>query len=251
MTTQEIKRQAKEAFHANYWPCVLMGFLFTIGYGGVSISFGGSNSTKDIALAYQQLQEVPESERIAIIIGASAMIFFLMLMSLVISIAVYAFRLFAIMPLSIGCSRFFLDNSDGEGSLDVLTCCYTRNYINTVKCLFARDWRIYLWSLLCIIPGIIKSYDYAMVHYIVAEHPDIDPKEALHASEQMMYGYRFSYFLFTLSFILWLMSALVTCGISLIFYVKPYMAQACAIWYQQRRDKFYVSECVSHLRGQD
>lgn len=60
-----------------------------------------------------------------------------------------------------------------------------------------------LWSLLFIIPGIIKSYAYAMTPYILAEHPEMKPKEAIDTSVYLMDGNKLDLFLLHLSFLGW------------------------------------------------
>lgn len=81
---------------------------------------------------------------------------------------------------------------------------------------------VFLWSLLLIIPGIVKAYAYAMVPYIIADNPEIGGKEALDLSQRMMQGHKMELFVLHLSFILWWLLVIVTFGIG-ILYVGPYM----------------------------
>ena len=55
------------------------------------------------------------------------------------------------------------------------------NYLNVVKTMFFMNLWILLWTLLFIVPGIIKSYSYRLVPYILAENPDIDTNEGAKA----------------------------------------------------------------------
>lgn len=80
----------------------------------------------------------------------------------------------------------------------------------------------FLWSLLLIVPGIIKAISYSQAYYILAEHPEMTGKEALDASVDMMDGHKMDYFVLCLSFIPWLLLVSVTCGLA-ILYVEPYM----------------------------
>ncbi len=70
--------------------------------------------------------------------------------------------------------------------------------LNLIKTVY-----IFLWSLLFIIPGIIKTFAYSMSAYIKAEHPEMGYREALRASETFMMGYKKRFFYFYLSFIGW------------------------------------------------
>ena len=61
----------------------------------------------------------------------------------------------------------------------------------------------FLWSLLFVIPGIIKSFSYAMTPYILYEHPEYNPNYAITVSREMMDGNKFRLFCLNLSFIGW------------------------------------------------
>ena len=60
-----------------------------------------------------------------------------------------------------------------------------------------------LWSLLLVIPGIIKSYSYAMTPYVLAEHPEMTANEAITESRRIMNGNKFRLFCLGVSFIGW------------------------------------------------
>lgn len=80
----------------------------------------------------------------------------------------------------------------------------------------------FLWSLLFIIPGIIKAISYSQALFLVAENPDMDTNQALRQSEQMMMGHKLDYFILELSFIGWHVLGALTCGI-LYIWLEPYM----------------------------
>lgn len=97
-----------------------------------------------------------------------------------------------------------------------------------------------LWSLLFIIPGIIKSYSYALVYYIKAEHPEYGWRECLDESEKMMRGYKFKLFMLHLSFVGWLFLSTFTCGIGTVW-VNTYLQTATAVFYQElKTQKMYI-----------
>ena len=101
-----------------------------------------------------------------------------------------------------------------------------------LKCLGAcllQGLFIFLWSLLFIIPGIIKALSYALVPYLMADekYKDMKVMDILKKSQEMMYGHKGDYFVFGLSFILWWLLGIVTCGIA-FFYVIPYQQVATA-----------------------
>ena len=92
---------------------------------------------------------------------------------------------------------------------------------------------IFLWSLLLLIPGIVKSYAYLMVPYILADDSDMDPMDAIRLSEQMMQGQKWNAFVLELSFLGWHILSSFTLGILEIFYVRPYVEATRAELYRK------------------
>lgn len=78
-----------------------------------------------------------------------------------------------------------------------------------------------LWTLLLIIPGIIKAYSYSLVPYILAEDDSITITQAIDLSQRMTDGYKWELFVMDWSFILWDIAAFVTVGL-VAFYSVPY-----------------------------
>ena len=76
-------------------------------------------------------------------------------------------------------------------------------YGNVVKIMFLRDVKTLLWSLLLVVPGIIKGYEYRMIPLILSENPDMDSREAFALSRQMMNGNKCAAFVLDLSFLGW------------------------------------------------
>ncbi|MBE7031509.1 MAG: DUF975 family protein [Ruminococcaceae bacterium] len=91
---------------------------------------------------------------------------------------------------------------------------------------------IFLWSLLFIIPGIIKYYEYSMSYYILLENPDMKHREARLASMKLMEGNKGRLFCLHLSFIGWFILSAFTFGI-LLLWVVPYMETAQAAFYRE------------------
>lgn len=88
-----------------------------------------------------------------------------------------------------------------------------------------------LWLLLLIVPGIVKSYSYAMTSYILKDHPELQYDAAISKSMVMMSGYKMKLFLLDLSFIGWGILCLFTLGIGFLF-LSPYMQAAHAAFYE-------------------
>jgi len=90
---------------------------------------------------------------------------------------------------------------------------------------------ISLWSLLLLIPGIIKSYSYSLSTYILIHEKDIDPVMAITKSRQLMDGKKMQLFLLDLSYLGWYILSLFTFGI-LAIWVSAWHATARVLFYQ-------------------
>ena len=91
---------------------------------------------------------------------------------------------------------------------------------------------VVLWSLLLLIPGIVKGYSYALTFYIANDHPELSPNECINRSIDMMQGHKVDLFLLHLSFIGWIFLGLLSLGIGLLW-VAPWMRMAQVGFYQQ------------------
>ena len=138
------------------------------------------------------------------------------------------FNIFLANPLQIGVNRFMLQHIEANASLDDLLHGFRTDYLSNVKTMFLRNLYIFLWSLLLVIPGIIKSYSYRLVPYILAEHPEMDAKEVLETSRRLMDGHKWHTFVLDLSFIGWGILTGITCGICGLLIQNPYQAMTNA-----------------------
>ena len=93
--------------------------------------------------------------------------------------------------------------------------------MDIIKAMLYKGVLNFLWYLLLIIPGIVKSYAYMMVPYILAENPNIGYKRALELSDQMTYGHKLNIFVLRLSFFGWYFLGVMCCCVGVIF-VVPY-----------------------------
>jgi uncharacterized membrane protein len=91
-----------------------------------------------------------------------------------------------------------------------------------------------LWSMLLLIPGIVKSYAYQMGPYILAENPTMTAREALSASKTMMAGKKGKLFWLELSFFFWILLTVITFGAA-AFYVIPYISAATGAFYNEAK----------------
>jgi uncharacterized membrane protein len=97
----------------------------------------------------------------------------------------------------------------------------------------------FLWSLLLVVPGIIKSYSYSMSFYILAENKGISALEAIRRSKEMTEGHKMDLFVLSLSFIGWIILGVVTLGIGYIWII-PYMTATTTNYYINIKNQMVV-----------
>ena len=151
---------------------------------------------------------------------------------LIIVVIAFLIKLLIINPLLVGCRYYFAHNAVEKAPLGDLAEGFECGFGRVVKTMFLKDLFLFFWTLLFIIPGIIKAYSYRMVPYILADQPDLGGTAAITRSREMMKGNKWRTFVFDLSFILWRLLSLLTLGILGVFYVNPYYQSANGALYQ-------------------
>ena len=226
-TISEIKRRGKDAFQGNYWYCVLVSVILAMCAGGA----GGSTSSSSMdPEKTEQLKEMIASVNPMVIAGILGVIG-------VAAIVGVALDIFLFNPLLVGCYAFFSRNvRNTPASLNEIKEGFA-GYGSKVLAMFLKDLFIFLWTLLLIIPGIVKSYSYKMVPYILADNPDISAMDAITKSREMMNGNKMKAFLLDLSFFGWILLSAFTCGIVALFYVGPYIASTQGALYEELKNQ--------------
>lgn len=144
-----------------------------------------------------------------------------------------AFVVFISWPLMAGGMRYYLDICEEIPDLKfrICLCMFRRGaYWGSIKIMFFRSLQLTLWWL-TVIGGIIKTYEYRAIPYLVAENPNLTRSEAFAMAKDMMRGYKWKAFVLDLSFIGWLFVTVLTFGIAGIFFVNPYRSQTEAEFY--------------------
>ncbi len=138
-------------------------------------------------------------------------------------------------PLTLGFTIYFLKFlKDEESNLNQLFEGF-KNYGSVLVTYLLYTIYILLWTLLFIIPGIIAQMKYSQVWFIMAEDNEISGNDALKKSKEMMDGFKMQYFLLALSFIGWILLAMLTCGIGLLW-VVPYIQTSYAKFYEALKE---------------
>ncbi len=240
-TIDNLKARGKLAFKANYWPCVLVA-LILMAIVGVPAGRAGSQAYETSQQTSQILQSdgtlqsdstlispspVEVNVRIGTGTAAAGGLVGLLLGILVIN------------PLAVGCYAFFKKNSEfGPTQIDELKTGFVPSWGRNVLAMFLTGLFTALWTLLFIIPGLVKMYSYRLVPYILADDPNIEAAEAITLSRQMMDGNKGRAFLLDLSFIGWILLTIITLGFAGIFYVNPYKSATDAELYLAIREEY-------------
>ena len=147
-------------------------------------------------------------------------------------------ELFISYPIQIGEARIYLESKNyKETKIKRITYVFKKGrYISSVKTILLMEIYKLLWGF-TIIGGIIKGYSYRMVKYIVAENPQIDCKDAIKISREMMNGNKWNTFKLDLSFIGWILLQYITFGLAGV-YVTPYYSATFAELYIYLRKQY-------------
>lgn len=227
----DLKMRGKSNFMKNYWPAVLVSLITML----VMVKF--THRYTDDGFWHTGIEFEHLRLNWTAIRGSSD---FLGRMGILGGVAA-VLDIFLFQVLLVGADRFYVENRDYNAPVSKLLFSFQNGYYgNAVLVMFIKNLYTFLWSLLLIIPGIVKSYAYRMVPYILAEQPDISYRDAIRISQEMMYGQKLDTFILDLSFIGWTFAAALTCGIAGVFYVKPYVDATNAELYAALRGDWFA-----------
>ena len=164
------------------------------------------------------------SSQTALTVGYIVGMIVLYVIELVASLSLY--------PLTIGLMGWYRKSIFQKTSLGEIFAPYKKQHLlSNIGTMLLAQLFIFLWSLLFIVPGIIKSFSYSQTMYIKAENPNIPAKRAIELSRIMMDGHKGDLLYLHLSFIGWGILSLITYNILGIVYVYPYYYSALAFAY--------------------
>lgn len=132
---------------------------------------------------------------------------------------------------------FLEDKRSGKGFDVTLLFDGYKDYSRVVFTYILVNIYVFLWSLLFVIPGIVKSISYSQTLYILKDNPELSYDSAINRSMAMMAGHKWDYFCLMLSFIGWFLLVLITCGLA-SFFVMPYVQAATAHFYDAVKEEY-------------
>lgn len=209
-TRSMLKTNAKAAIKKNYVNVLIVSLIFAFISGAFSSSSAGKEVSSSLTSGHMSKE----------LLSFANMVVGLSIVAGVIGIII---SVLILNPIKVGVQRFFIENHYAKPGLNPLLYAFKTNYTNIMKTMFLKDIYLFLWSLLLFIPGIIKSYSYRLVPYILADNPNMQPDEAITLSREMMDGHKLNTFILDLSFIPWWLLSIFTFNIAGIFYVFPYI----------------------------
>ena len=99
-----------------------------------------------------------------------------------------------------------------------------------------------LWSLLLIVPGIIKSLAYSLAPFILIDNPELSANQAINESVKMMKGHKMDLFLIMLGYVGFALLSILALGIPLLWLV-PYYQAVLAKFYEEVKADYTPTAC--------
>ncbi|MGE1011401.1 hypothetical protein CN556_15160 [Bacillus wiedmannii] len=160
------------------------------------------------------------------------------------SLTVTIIAMFIIGPLTVGASYFVLNVIRGTNArINHIFRWFNdgSKFMKSFSTYLLMNVYLVLWTLLLIIPGIIKSFSYSMTYFILNDHPEYTANQAITESRRMMNGHKMDYFLLCLSFLGWFILSILTLGIGFLWLV-PYFYTTSAAFYEEISKEYYKKE---------
>ena len=227
LTSKELRAKAWNSLKGKYWRAFLvilvLGLLASI---GTSLETSSQTLTETINLV--DPSEMDETMELgAAVVGTIAT---------VMAVVGMAISLFVGNAADVGLAHYFILNTDSKPSFADAFYGFKVKYLRNIGTLLLVGIKLALWSLLLVVPGIIKSFEYAIIPYILADDPEITSKEAFRKAKEMMMGNKWRLCKLYISFFGWFVLCVVTCGLGTPF-LLPYVNAANAEFYAELKNK--------------
>lgn len=224
MKNYQIRAAAREKLHNNYF----YAFLFSL-LGNWIISAGPS------VIAGSSLSRIVTN----IVTNGGGIIF--SFHSTFLSVLATLVGMILAGSINVGLASYYIKLCDRNNpSIDDISAPF-KNFVNMLKAYFLSAVYIFLKSLLLIIPGIAEYLSLSLTPYILAEHPEMDAKDAMNLSKSMMKGNRCRLIGLYLGFTGWFILCLFTFGIGLAF-LRPYLSATMAEFFNEISGKNYEKQ---------
>ena len=234
-TSSDFRRISREALRGKWLMAVLAGLVANV-LGGIStgsVDLDWDTESTGTQLPFENGNELFGSitdgwndQLTNALVGVG-----LVLLVIGLAVAVVYFVLGSVVRA--GYCKFNLDLVDGKKEPEIGTLfSHFSSWKNLTLEQLLETLYVVLWSLLFIIPGIVAGLNYAMTGYIMAENPQLSPREALARSKEMMRGNRWRLICLHFSFFGWALLCVLTLGIGTLW-LTPYQYGAEAAFYRE------------------
>ena len=227
MKSKELRKKAWASLKGNYWASlgtiIVMGLICSIGNAFVSFS---QNLSETLGL-------VDPAEMDSVMVTGALVLSGTVIITAIVGLLI---SMFVESAAEVGLANYFIKNTDSKPSLKDAFSGFKIKYGRNIGTLLLAGIKLVLWSLLFVIPGIIKSYEYAIIPYILADNAEISSKEAFKKAKEMMKGNKWRLFKLNFSFIGWILLSFLTLGLG-VFFLIPYISAANAEFYVELKNK--------------
>ncbi len=237
-TRTELKTNAKSQMKGRYWNYLgaslmpqLASYVISIPISIISqvvmtTSMAAAGILTDNSALIEELNRLSTSSEFDINAFVNIMIrmlSFAVVPTVILTLISLAASVLIMYPIVVGMNRWFIRSREERNiSLSICFSVYKKDsYLKVTGSMFYMMFFNFLWYMLFWIPGIVKSYSYRMVPYILADNPTIGAKRALKLSCEMTKGSKFDMFILDLSFIGWYLLGFLACCIGVVA-VVPY-----------------------------
>jgi uncharacterized membrane protein len=222
----ELKSRAKAVLSDHYWMAFLVSLVIFLAGGRGGGNGGRSDSGSGTIRNPLTGNTIIDNDTVASVVS------FIVPLAFGALILIVSMRIFLGYPLEVGGRRFFIKCSRYEDHRGCFRFAFhSDHYIRIIAAMLVRSVLVFLWSLLLVIPGIVMSYAYSMVPYLMAENPGMGYRRALELSKAMTWGHKLDMFVLDLSFIGWYLLGALALGLG-AFFVFPYDNATKAELYQ-------------------
>ena len=215
-----LKENAKMPLRQSYWMAFAVSLVVTLLTGSTGKFIFNINADDIIyqsGLFNSFYHHIPWLVRVGFI-------WFLTILGITFSFVGIAYKIFVSNILELSEAHFYLENRKYPANFTEIFSGFKDNYLKKVMAMFMRNLFISLWTLFFVIPGIVASYKYWAVKYVMNENPNLSWQHALDISRRMTYGRKMDLFMLDLSFLGWRILGTLLFGIG-NFFVNPYYAQ--------------------------
>ena len=227
LKSKELRAKAWESLKGKYWMAfavvLVMGLIGSVGSSMITWS---QNLTDTLNLV--DPAEMDTTMQIGALVGYGT--------ALVLAIVGFVFSILVSNPITVGLSNYFIKNTESKPSFADAFAGFKVKYGRNVGTLLLSGIKVVLWSLLLVVPGIIKAFEYSIIPYILADDAEISTKDAFKKARAMMKGNKWRLFKLGFSFIGWLLLCVATLGIG-TFFLTPYTEAATAEFYAELKNK--------------